>query len=88
MKIIVTGGAGFIGSNFVQYMVNTYPGDEVINLDLLTYAGNLENLKPVEDKANYRFIKGDIADREFIFSLGGMIPPGGSSSISVKVTMS
>ncbi|MCI9593522.1 MAG: dTDP-glucose 4,6-dehydratase [Lachnospiraceae bacterium] len=69
MKIIVTGGAGFIGSNFVQYMVNTYPGDEVINLDLLTYAGNLENLKPVEDKANYRFIKGDIADREFIFSL-------------------
>ena len=69
MKIIVTGGAGFIGSNFVQYMVNSYPEDEIINLDLLTYAGNLENLKPVEDKANYRFIRGDIADREFIFSL-------------------
>ena len=63
MKIIVTGGAGFIGSNFVQHMVNKYPEDMIINLDLLTYAGNLENLKPVEDKPNYKFVKGDIADR-------------------------
>ena len=47
MKIIVTGGAGFIGSNFVHHMVNKYPDYEIINLDLLTYAGNLENLKPV-----------------------------------------
>lgn len=69
MKILVTGGAGFIGGNFVQYMVNTYPEDEIINLDKLTYAGNLETLKPVEDKPNYKFIKGDIADREFIFDL-------------------
>ena len=46
MKMIVTGGAGFIGSNFVQHMVNKYPDYEIINLDLLTYAGNLENLKP------------------------------------------
>ncbi len=69
MKMIVTGGAGFIGSNFVQHMVNKYPDYEIINLDLLTYAGNLENLKPVEDKPNYRFIKGDIADRAFIFKL-------------------
>ena len=53
MKIIVTGGAGFIGSNFVHHMVNKYPEDMIINLDLLTYAGNLENLKPVEDKPNY-----------------------------------
>ena len=53
MKMIVTGGAGFIGSNFVQHMVNKYPDYEIINLDLLTYAGNLENLKPVEDKPNY-----------------------------------
>ena len=63
MKIIVTGGAGFIGGNFVHHMVNKYPDYEIINLDLLTYAGNLENLKLVEDKPNYRFVKGDIADR-------------------------
>ncbi|MFC2471842.1 MAG: dTDP-glucose 4,6-dehydratase, partial [Lachnoanaerobaculum gingivalis] len=69
MKILVTGGAGFIGGNFVHYMVNKYPEDTIINLDLLTYAGNLETLKPVEDKPNYRFVKGDIADRKFIFEL-------------------
>jgi FlaA1/EpsC-like NDP-sugar epimerase len=66
MKIIVTGGAGFIGGNFVHHMVKKYPDYEIINLDLLTYAGNLETLKPVEDKPNYKFVKGDIADREFI----------------------
>ena len=69
MKIIVTGGAGFIGGNFVHYMVNKYPEDMIINLDLLTYAGNLETLKPVENKPNYKFVKGDIADRDFIFKL-------------------
>ena len=69
MKIIVTGGAGFIGSVMVQYLVNTYPEDQIINLDKLTYAGNLENLKPVEDKPNYKFVKGDIADRAFVFRL-------------------
>ncbi|MGP1348058.1 MAG: dTDP-glucose 4,6-dehydratase [Stomatobaculum sp.] len=69
MKIIVTGGAGFIGSNFVQYEVNQYPEDEIINLDLLTYAGNLESVRPVEDKPNYRFVRGDITDRDFVFSL-------------------
>ena len=69
MKILVTGGAGFIGGNFVHYMVNKYPEDTIINLDLLTYAGNLETLKPVEDKPNYRFVKGDIADRKFVFEL-------------------
>lgn len=69
MKILVTGGAGFIGGNFVHYMVNKYPEDEIVNLDLLTYAGNLETLKPVEEKKNYRFIKGDIADRSFIMEL-------------------
>ena len=66
MKILVTGGAGFIGGNFVHYMVNKYPEDVIVNLDLLTYAGNLETLKPVEDKPNYKFVKGDIADRPFI----------------------
>lgn len=69
MKIIVTGGAGFIGGNFVHYMVNKYPEDMIINLDLLTYAGNLETLKPVENAPNYKFVKGDIADRAFIFKL-------------------
>ena len=69
MKFIVTGGAGFIGGNFVHYMVEKYPEDMIINLDALTYAGNLETLKPVEHKPNYKFVKGDIADREFIFRL-------------------
>ena len=75
MKIIVTGGAGFIGGNFVQYMVNKYPQDRIINLDLLTYAGNLETLKSVEKSSNYSFIKGDIADRKFIFELFKEIEP-------------
>lgn len=69
MKIIVTGGAGFIGGNFVHYMVKQYPEDMIINLDLLTYAGNLETLKPVENAPNYKFVKGDIADRAFIYKL-------------------
>lgn len=69
MKICVTGGAGFIGGNFVHYMVNKYPEYEILNLDLLTYAGNLETLKLVENEPNYRFVRGDIADREFIMDL-------------------
>lgn len=69
MKILVTGGAGFIGSNFVHYMVKKYPDYEIVNLDLLTYAGNLESLKAVEDMPNYRFVRGDIADRTFIMQL-------------------
>lgn len=68
-KILITGGAGFIGSNFVHYMVNKYKDYMIVNLDLLTYAGNLETLKKVEGKENYKFVKGDIADREFIFDL-------------------
>ena len=69
MKILVTGGAGFIGGNFVHYMVNKYPEDMIVYSDLLTYAGNLETLKPVEDKPNYKFVRGDIADRPFIMDL-------------------
>lgn len=69
MKILVTGGAGFIGSNFVHYMVKQYKEDQIVNLDLLTYAGNLENLKEIEGCKNYRFVKGDIADRSFIMQL-------------------
>ncbi|MBB5324210.1 dTDP-glucose 4,6-dehydratase [Anoxybacillus tepidamans] len=69
MKVLITGGAGFIGSNFVNYMVRKYPSYQIINLDALTYAGNLENVKEVENEPNYRFVKGDITDRELIESL-------------------
>ena len=69
MKILVTGGAGFIGCNFVHYMLEEHPQDTVVNLDLLTYAGNLESLADVEDAPNYRFVKGDIADMEFVDAL-------------------
>ncbi|WP_066055820.1 dTDP-glucose 4,6-dehydratase [Robertmurraya korlensis] len=69
MKLLVTGGAGFIGSNFVRYMVNKYPEYTIVNLDLLTYAGNLENLKDIENAPNYKFVRGDIADREFVDGL-------------------
>lgn len=65
MKILVTGGAGFIGSNFIHYILENYD-DEVINLDKLTYAGNLENLKDVENNPQYTFIKGDISDPEIV----------------------
>lgn len=66
MKILVTGGAGFIGSNFIKYMLNVYKDYKIINLDKLTYAGNLENLKDVENNPNYTFIKGDICDKELV----------------------
>lgn len=69
MKLLVTGGAGFIGSNFVRYILHEHPDWEIINLDKLTYAGNLENLKDIENNPRYRFVKGDIADRKLISNL-------------------
>lgn len=69
MKIIVTGGAGFIGGNFVHYMLKQHPAYKIICLDLLTYAGNMETLAPVMDNPNFTFVKGDIADRTFIYKL-------------------
>lgn len=69
MKIIITGGAGFIGSHVVRHFVSTYPQYQVINLDALTYAGNLANLKDIEAEPNYRFEKGDIRDVDFIGQL-------------------
>ena len=69
MKIIITGGAGFIGGNFVHYMVNKYPNDQFICLDLLTYAGNLATIEQVMDKDNFKFIKGDIADRKLVYEI-------------------
>ena len=69
MKIIITGGAGFIGGNFVHYMVNKYPNDQFICLDLLTYAGNLATLEQAMNKDNFKFIKGDIADRKLVYEI-------------------
>ena len=73
MKLIVTGGAGFIGSNFVIYMLHKYPDYKIVNVDALTYAGNLENLSEIQDNPNYCFVKADIADSqamEKLFSKG------------------
>lgn len=68
-KILITGGAGFIGSHVVRRFVNTYPDYQIVNLDKLTYAGNLANLKDIEDKPNYRFVKADINDAAEINAL-------------------
>ena len=65
-KILVTGGAGFIGSNFIKYMLEKYPDYEIVNLDALTYCGNLENLEDIEDNPNYSFVKGDIRDEGLV----------------------
>jgi dTDP-glucose 4,6-dehydratase len=67
--ILITGGAGFIGSHVVRLFVNKYPDYKIVNLDKLTYAGNLNNLKDIENKANYEFVKGDIVDADFIQKL-------------------
>tara|TARA_B110000046_G_scaffold91586_1_gene99553 strand:+ start:3975 stop:5018 length:1044 start_codon:yes stop_codon:yes gene_type:complete len=69
MKILITGGAGFIGSHVLRLFVNKYPDYQIYNLDALTYAGNLENLKDVESKENYTFLHGDITDEEYINSI-------------------
>jgi dTDP-glucose 4,6-dehydratase len=66
MKLLVTGGAGFIGSNFILYMLSKYPDYEIINLDKLTYASNPDNLKEVENDKRYKFIKGDICDSDIV----------------------
>jgi len=69
MRILITGGAGFIGSNFIRYWINKHSDDKIINLDVLSYAGNLENLKDIENSKNYKFVKGDICDTELVNDL-------------------
>ena len=66
MKLLVTGGCGFIGSNFINYIFKKYPDYSIINLDKLTYAGNLENLKNIEKNSNYKFVHGDICNKELV----------------------
>lgn len=68
MKLFITGGAGFIGSNFILYWMKKYPRDQIVNFDKLTYAGNLENLQEVEKNPNYKFIQGDICDKKLLVS--------------------
>ena len=68
-RLLVTGGAGFIGANFVQYWADQYPQDRIVVLDALTYAGNLANLESVSGHEQYRFVKGDIVDLDFVEAL-------------------
>ena len=65
-RLLITGGAGFIGSNFIRHMINKYPDYFIVNLDKLTYCGNLENLADIENNPRYKFIKGDICDPRIV----------------------
>ncbi len=91
-KILITGGAGFIGSHVIRLYVNKYPDYHIFNLDNLTYAGNLENLKDIEDKSNYTFLKGDIVDGEFIqdlflkYNFDGVIHLAAESHVDRSIT--
>jgi dTDP-glucose 4,6-dehydratase len=69
MKLLVTGGAGFIGANFIHYWLEKYPSDEIVNFDALTYAGNLENLESIAEISNYTFVKGNICDHKAVESV-------------------
>ena len=69
MKHLVTGGAGFIGSNYIFYLLEKYPNDKIVCLDKLTYAGNLSTLKSVLNLSNFKFVKGDICDRDLVYKL-------------------
>jgi len=91
-NILVTGGAGFIGSHLVRLLVNKYPDYRIVNLDALTYAGNLENLRDVENKPNYTFVKGDICDYELVtgifrkYDINGVIHLAAESHVDRSIT--
>jgi dTDP-glucose 4,6-dehydratase len=74
LRLLVTGGAGFIGSNFIRYFLRAHPQSYVVNLDKLTYAGNLENLCELDSTANYRFVRGDVADPDFVEQVLDPVP--------------
>lgn len=90
--ILITGGAGFIGSHVVRLFVNKYPETQIVNLDKLTYAGNLENLKDIEDKPNYKFERGDIVDSNYInelfsrYQFDGVIHLAAESHVDRSIT--
>lgn len=90
MKLLITGGAGFIGSNFVLHMADKYPSYELINLDLLTYCGNLENLTAVQDNPRYHFVQGDIADaalvRELMAGVDAVVHFAAESHVDRSIT--